>query len=303
MLDEGHGKQNQRDVVDPQPEAVDQHPESEREEDLLARPVEHAYPVVQAVEAAPYEGFAFGRDRVELSLVQVWKAHNREARDEGHPSQDEEGRPVGEPSIPEHDEHQEQGGKRPRLANGRHASHDRPAPRRGGQAHGQGRLGLEYGMHAEAGYEHPGDNAPEAAGEREETESHGHDDDGPGGQALQRDAVEERRQEHDEEAADFADGRDVSELRTIEVEHVVEVVGQNVGVGVEGEAQRGRHDRQHDEAAAGRGSPHLAHAGFSPLLLPGNRRPRGPGPHGGRRIVSHRRAVSIRVVDNGRLSA
>ena len=58
--------------------------------------------------------------------------------------------------------------------------------------------------------------------------------------------------------AHLADGRDVAELRPGEVEDVFEVVGDDVAVRVHGEAEAGRHDRQHDEPAARGSTPHRA---------------------------------------------
>ena len=67
----------------------------EREEDLLARAVEHVEPVVVAVFPLEDDGFPFGRHRPKFTIVKMGEAHNSDGAQEGHDSQDDERRCVG----------------------------------------------------------------------------------------------------------------------------------------------------------------------------------------------------------------
>ena len=79
-------------------------------------------------------------------------------------------------------------------------------------------------------------------------------------QPLLGDAVEDRGQKDEKEARDFTDGRDVAEHGPFEMQHVLEVVGDYGLVGVEGQAEGGRHHRKHDVAAFDRRPPRVQQA-------------------------------------------
>ena len=60
-----------------------------------------------------------------------------------------------------------------------------------GEAHAERILGLEYGVHAEAAYEYPGDHRRRSCGGAHEPVSDGHEQHGAHGEPLQRDPVEQ----------------------------------------------------------------------------------------------------------------
>ena len=93
----------------------------------------------------------------------------------------------------------------------------------------------------------------------EEDVTHAEHHQGARCELLQRYAVEQSGQEDEDEAADLPYGRDVAELRAGQMEDVVEVVRDDVGVRVDRKAERRRHDGEHDESTAGGRPPHFAH--------------------------------------------
>ena len=85
------------------------------------------------------------------------------------------------------------------------------------------------------------------------------DDERQGGEALLRHAVQQRRDEDQQQPGDLPDGRDVAELRAREVQDVGEVVGRHGVAGVHREAERQRHQGEEDVAAPGRVVPRPRH--------------------------------------------
>src|SRR5438067_578405 len=83
-------------------------------------------------------------------------------------------------------------------------------------------LGLQEGVVAHRRDDHPGRDGPERGRGPEEAVADREQAERAGGQARQRDPVEERGQEDQQEARDLADRGDVAELRPPQPQLVLE---------------------------------------------------------------------------------
>ena len=103
-------------------------------------------------------------------------------------------------------------------------------------------------MHAHTRQDHPRNHAQKAVGESIEGEANTEKCQRSRGHSLQADLIENGGQEDEEKTAYLANGSDIAELRTLEVQQVFKEVGNYGVLGVHGKAERCGHHSDHDEA-------------------------------------------------------
>ena len=165
MLSERHCQQYGRDLGHVQPEVVDEHPETEREEDLLPGAVQDIEQVVVAIVTAPHDRVSLGSHPPLPALVEVREAEDRDRPHEGDRSQDDERGPERQQVVVEDDEDHHQRGEGPGLIERRHPAEDAAALRLGGQAQAERELSLQHRVEPQAADDHPRHDRPEAVRE------------------------------------------------------------------------------------------------------------------------------------------
>ena len=151
---------------------MDQHPEPEGEEDLLAGAVQQVEPVVVPVFPPPHKRFTLRCYVAFLALVQVREGEDGDGPDEREHSCQEEGLLKGKKLVAKDEVHRNQGSEGPGLAVGSHVSQHPATSLLRGQAHPERVLGLKDGVHCETAEEDPGDDGHEPSSDAEETVSY-----------------------------------------------------------------------------------------------------------------------------------
>ncbi len=162
---ERHCQQYGRDLRHVQPEVVDEHPEAEREEDLLPGPVQDIEQVVVAVVTAPHDRVSRGSHPPLPTLVEVREAEDRDRAGKGDRPQDDERGPERKQVVAEDDEDHHQCGERPGLIECRHPAEDAATLRLSCQAQAEGELRLQHRVEPQTADDHPGHDRPEAGRE------------------------------------------------------------------------------------------------------------------------------------------
>jgi hypothetical protein len=115
-------------------------------------------------------------------------------------------------------------------------------------------------VHPKAADENPGNYRHKAGGDAEEPKAQGQEKHGAGGQPRYRHPIEKGHEQDQGEPTKLADGCHVAELRSAEMEDVLEEVGDDVVVRAVGEPVAELHCGKQDEPAACRALPRLAEA-------------------------------------------
>ena len=232
-----------------------EHPETKGEEDLLPPAIEQTEVVVVTVLTLQHDPVSPRRLRPLLAVVQMREADNRHGSEGCNAAEHHEGWAENGGVEMEDKEDNHERGERARLGDRGHLAEDRPTLPLRCQIQAERILRLQDHMVAHAGDDDPRRDRPEAIRQPEKRIADCEEDERARRHALERDAVEERREEDEQEAGNLADGGDVAELRPLEMKDTLEIVRHDVLLRIEREPEEERHRREHNEPAPRRRLP------------------------------------------------
>ena len=224
-----------------------EHEQSEREKNLLPPTIENAEQVVVAVFTLEDDGSTLHGEGARLAILQVRKKVDRNRRKKRHATEQHEGGPKRYPVIVERERYENERNKGPTLIDRIHPPENCTASCFGRQAHTEGVLCLKYHVITHTGDDDPGGDRPEAVRCTEENVPHAEQHERACGDALKRHFEKQRGEEDQEKPWHLTNRGDVAKLRGGEAKHALEVVRDDILLGIEGKAERRAHQGKQDE--------------------------------------------------------